>query len=103
MQLQLKKQLGGTDKHYLQLNDEGSIFLIPGENLDAGVLCGTNCFAVGTGKRRFLIDACKKDHDIFLTTIACFVEEQDCYFERIFITHSHYDHMDGAMNLIELM
>ena len=67
------------------------------------MLCGTNCFAIGNGSNRVLIDACKKDHDVFLKNVACFVTEQNCYIESILITHSHYDHMDGAMNLIELM
>ena len=28
---------------------------------------------------------------------------ENCYFEGVFITHSHYDHMEGAMEIIELM
>lgn len=41
---------------------EPDIYLIAGENLDIGELCGTNCFIIGSGKDRVLIDACKKDH-----------------------------------------
>ena len=29
------------------------------------------------------------------------MKENDCYFEKIFITHSHFDHMGGAINVIE--
>ena len=101
MQEAIKEQLGG--KSYLKLNEQGSIFLVPGENLDQGVLCGTNCFAIGVGPKRYLIDACKKDHEIFLNNLTTFCQEQNCSIGTVFITHAHYDHMDGAQNIVDLM
>ena len=86
---------------YLKLTE--SIHMIPGINLDPGVLCGTNCYVIGTGKNRFIIDACKKDHQIFLDNVKDFVQKESVCFEAIFITHGHYDHMEGAYNLISLM
>jgi len=65
-------------------------------NPDFGMLCGTNCFALGTGEKRYLIDACQKDHQKFLDNVQKFVTEEKCFFDGIFITHSHHDHMDGA-------
>ena len=79
------------------------MFLIPGLNLDPGPICGTNCFAVGIGPKRYLIDACKKDHPIFINNLRRFCLEQNCYFDRVLITHAHYDHMDGAINVVQLM
>lgn len=67
------------------------------------MLCGTNVFAIGSGKKRYLIDACKKDHDLFLNNMRVFLKEEDCVIAGIFITHAHYDHMDGAQNLVDLM
>ena len=59
----------------MKLNDHGSIYLIPGENPDVGMLCGTNCYAIGTGKKRYLIDACVKDHQKFLDNVTNFVKD----------------------------
>ena len=53
----LEKQLDG--RNYVPLNDQKSVHLIPGMNLDDGVLCGTNCYAIGRGQKRILVDACK--------------------------------------------
>jgi hypothetical protein len=45
-------------QNYLKLNKQGSIYLIPGENPDVGMLCGTNVYAIGRGKKKYIIDAC---------------------------------------------
>jgi hypothetical protein len=37
--------------------------MIPGENPDYGMLCGTNVYAVGYNDKWFMIDACIKNHD----------------------------------------
>ena len=96
--MNLKNQLNG--KSYVQLDD--GIFLIPGLNPDQGVLCGTNVYAIGKGNKRFLIDACKKDHQPFLDNLKAFLLGEQCEIDSVFITHSHYDHMDGAQNVIDL-
>lgn len=97
----LDKQLDG--KNYVALNEHKSVYLIPGLNLDDGVLCGTNCYAIGRGQKRILIDACKYNAGKFLYNLESFVTEQECYFDSILITHAHYDHMDGAQNVVDLM
>jgi len=73
MQALIRTQMGG--KGYMKMNQRGSIHLIAGENLDIGELCGTNCFAIGTGSKRYLIDVCKKNHDTFLNNVQQFMEE----------------------------
>ena len=94
MAAKLKLEMGGIG--FQKMNKEGSIYLIPGGNLDIGELCGTNCFVVGKGKERYLIDACKKDHSQFLDNVIDFLKDQECIFKGILITHAHYDHMDGV-------
>ncbi len=77
--------------------------MIPGENPDYGMLCGTNVYAVGYNDKWFMIDACIKNHDQFLFNVQQFVTDKNCNFEGIFITHAHHDHMDGAQNIIDLL
>jgi len=77
--------------------------MIPGENPDVGMLCGTNVYAIGTGERRFLVDACVNNHKKFIENIISFLDQEKCYFEAIFVTHAHHDHMDGAQSLVDLM
>ena len=68
----LRKQMDG--KSYLKLNDTGSICMIPGENPDVGMLCGTNVYAIGTGEKRYLIDACVNNHKKFIDNIKSFMD-----------------------------
>ena len=63
----IKEQLNG--KQYVQLTENATVFNIPGMNPTKFMLCGTNCFAIGVGKRRFLIDACQKDVPRFLDNL----------------------------------
>lgn len=77
--------------------------MIPGENPNYGMLFGSNIFAVGIGKKRYLIDACQNDYEKFLSNVEAFVTDHDCYFEGILITHAHFDHMGGAFDVVKLM
>jgi glyoxylase-like metal-dependent hydrolase (beta-lactamase superfamily II) len=97
----IKEQLNG--QKYIKMNPSGSIYFIPGCNPEYGTLCGTNMFAIGKGKKRYMIDACQSDQWEFLENVKAFMKDQNCYFEKIFISHSHFDHMDGAYNLVALM
>ena len=62
-------------KQYLKLNDQGSVHMIPGMNPDVGMLCGTNVYVIGTGKKRYLIDAGEKDVPKFISNIKKFVAD----------------------------
>jgi hypothetical protein len=68
----LRKQMDG--KSYLKLNETGSICMIPGENPDVGMLCGTNVYAIGTGQKRYLVDACVNNHKKFIDNIKSFLD-----------------------------
>ena len=68
--------MGG--RSYLKLNENGTIFIIPGENPDYGILCGTNVYAVGKGKHFYMIDACVRDHPKFLENVEKFTTDMDC-------------------------
>ena len=77
--------------------------MIPGENPEFGTLCGTNMYAIGTGKERYMIDACSMNQQKFLSNVKTFCEDFSCSFTKILITHAHYDHMDGAQEIVNLM
>ena len=67
------------------------------------MLFGSNIFAVGLGKKRFLIDACQGNSEKFLKNVEAYVTAFDCDIEGIFITHAHHDHMGGAYDVVKLM
>lgn len=49
--------------------------MIPGENPDFGMLCGTNVYAIGTGEKRYLIDACVNNHQKFIDNVSKFLDD----------------------------
>ena len=79
------------------------MFLIAGLNIDIGELCGTNCFLVGTGSERYLIDVCKANHSVFGKHLVALLEEEQCTVKGILVTHSHYDHLDGISEVLSLL
>jgi len=79
-----------------------SVWLIPGENAGPGFLCGTNVYIIGKGKQRFMIDACTKNNLEFLGNIEAFMLSHNCFISKIFVTHGHFDHYQGAYDVVKL-
>lgn len=82
---------------------------ILGMNSSQYTLNGTNCYLVGTGPRRILIDAaegaefCGQEHfDGFMENVEQALTQEGCTgLEMIIITHLHGDHWGAAQKLQE--
>jgi glyoxylase-like metal-dependent hydrolase (beta-lactamase superfamily II) len=65
---------------------------------------GTNCYIVGTGPKRILIDAAedKFGNEAFMAALEECMEKIGCVgFQEILITHQHHDHFGGVHKLLE--
>ena len=72
------------------------------ENRSGPTLNGCNCYLVGTGSKRILIDTAGpspgpvENFDVFLENLEMTLEKEQCAIERIIITHGHTDHYGGC-------
>ena len=80
---------------------------IPGENPGPFTLCGTNCFILGKGKTRSMVEAgdYPEKNTKFLENLTKYLKdnEGEVEFENIFITHAHYDHFGGVYDVLKLL
>ena len=89
---------------YQKLRDY--IYHIPGENPSLFTLCGTNCFVVGRGTNRVMIEAgdYPERNQIFLENFNRFLLDfSHVNIEKIFITHGHYDHFGGVFDVLNIL
>ena len=69
-------------------------------------LCGTNCFLIGSGKLRTLVDPGDFHYNdtLFLQKFEKYlIEKPDVKIQRILVTHGHHDHFGGVWPTIELL
>lgn len=72
-----------------------------GLNPSAMTLQGTNCYLVGTGKQRILIDT-GEGKDGFVDVLRSAMKNAGCEsLEQIIVTHWHHDHLGGVPSLLE--
>jgi glyoxylase-like metal-dependent hydrolase (beta-lactamase superfamily II) len=69
-------------------------------------LNGTNCYLVGTGAERILIDTAygngtPEQFDTFMMHLDATLAEQRCKISLILVTHLHTDHYGGCERLQE--
>jgi endoribonuclease LACTB2 len=79
---------------------------IPGENPSAMSLCGTNCFIIGKGKSRVLVEAgdLPGSNEAFLSNLTSFLDDHlGVQLTQILITHGHHDHFGGLYCVLKLL
>ena len=89
---------------YQRLRD--FIYHIPGDNPSAFTLCGTNCFVVGSGPRRIMIESgdYPERNQLFLENFNRFLNDfTHVSIDRIFITHAHHDHFGGLYDVLRTL
>ncbi len=84
------------------------VISILGYNAESSfTLNGTNCYLVGTGKERILIDTAygngtEDQFSTFLANLDKTLQEEGCKISLILITHLHSDHFGGCEALQEI-
>lgn len=89
---------------YQKLRD--FLYHIPGDNPNQFTLCGTNCFILGKGKNRVMIEAgdYPERNGKFLENLSQFLQDfKPINLDKIFITHSHIDHFGGVSIVLETL
>jgi endoribonuclease LACTB2 len=69
-------------------------------------LAGTNCYVVGRGQNRTLIDCCDvpEKNESFLGNLVSFLDDnQGVNLNRILITHAHMDHVGGLNDVLTIL
>lgn len=75
-----------------------------GQNPSPFTLNGTNCYLIGTGKKRILVDAGERDRGLheFMRILEDSLKNLGCTgLEAILVTHLHGDHFGGCDALLE--
>jgi glyoxylase-like metal-dependent hydrolase (beta-lactamase superfamily II) len=86
---------------YQKLRD--LIYHIPGENPSPFSLCGTNCFVIGKGPSRVMIESgdFPEYNSKFLQNFLTFLDDSSgISIDKIFITHAHHDHFGGLYDVL---
>jgi endoribonuclease LACTB2 len=89
---------------YQKLRD--FIYHIPGDNPSTFTLCGTNCFVVGQGKDRVMIESgdYPESNKLFLENFNKFMDDfAGIQISKIFITHAHHDHFGGLYDVLKIL
>ncbi|EGB07826.1 hypothetical protein AURANDRAFT_4854, partial [Aureococcus anophagefferens] len=73
-----------------------------GRNPGAFTLQGTNCYVVGCGPRRVLVDA-GEGRPAFGPALAAALRALDCTVDRVVITHRHFDHTGGIAQIRDML
>ncbi|KAH8055768.1 hydroxyacylglutathione hydrolase [Aureococcus anophagefferens] len=63
---------------------------------------GTNCYVVGCGPRRVLVDA-GEGRPAFGPALAAALRALDCTVDRVVITHRHFDHTGGIAQIRDML
>mmetsp|Transcript_22909 Transcript_22909/g.59784 ORF Transcript_22909/g.59784 Transcript_22909/m.59784 type:complete len:518 (+) Transcript_22909:127-1680(+) len=86
------------------------VLCILGCNPGPYTLNGTNCFLVGTGAKRVLIDAGDnpvtsqrnaRNHKDFMKVLKSTLAAEECSLSMILVTHLHGDHFGGVRGILD--
>ena len=62
-------------------------------------LQGTNTYLIGTGRKRLLLDAGEANNVKYIKNLKEIVQKEDCYIEKIVITHWHQGKICGECSV----
>lgn len=57
---------------------------------------GTNCYLIGSGQRRVLLDTGSPNEESIVQSLIQVLESEKCEIDKIIISHWHFDHIGGV-------
>ncbi|PAA76369.1 hypothetical protein BOX15_Mlig001394g1, partial [Macrostomum lignano] len=80
-----------------------SIIRILGQNPSPFTLQGTNCYLIGTGAKRLMIDTSSPDKPEYIDLVRQVLREERCTVDKLVLTHWHPDHGGSAVALQQML
>jgi endoribonuclease LACTB2 len=74
-----------------------SVIRILGCNPGKMTLQGTNCYLIGTGPKRLLLDAGDAKVPEFVKNLQSVLTDEGAEIKDIVVTHWHHDHVGGEL------
>eukprot|EP00924_Labyrinthula_sp_SR-Ha-C_P009765 maker-scaffold_22-snap-gene-5.14-mRNA-1 protein AED:0.02 eAED:0.02 QI:223/1/1/1/1/1/3/25/336 len=78
-----------------------NVYRVMGCNPGNFTLQGTNCYLVGTGENRILIDA-GEGKQKFSSNLKNLLETEHAHVKYLLITHKHFDHLGGCSDVVKI-
>jgi len=73
-------------------------------NPSSFTLCGTNCFVLGRGQKRILVEAGDwENNNEFLNNLNELVKKENIQFSHLLMTHGHHDHFGGLKDVLNIL
>lgn len=57
---------------------------------------GTNCYLIGSGQRRVLLDTGSPNDESIVSSLVDVLDSENCEIDKIVISHWHFDHIGGV-------
>ncbi|CBY22800.1 unnamed protein product [Oikopleura dioica] len=57
---------------------------------------GTNCYLIGNGQRRVLLDTGSPNDESIVSSLVDVLDSENCEIDKIVISHWHFDHIGGV-------
>ena len=78
-----------------------NVIRVLAQNASPFLAGGTNCYLVGNGQKRILIDTGSPGEQSVISPLKQILKEEKCEIDKILITHWHYDHIGGVKAVLE--
>ncbi|CAK9087984.1 unnamed protein product [Durusdinium trenchii] len=92
-----RQQLEGLPS-VAKLSDQ--VMVILGLNPGPYTLQGTNCYLIGRGRKRVLVDTGEGRAE-FVESLVQVLHGEDCEITDVILTHTHVDHIGGLPDLVQ--
>lgn len=78
-----------------------SVIRILAQNASPFLAAGTNCYLLGSGAKRILVDTGSPGEQSCLAPLQKVLSDEQCTIDKIVVTHWHYDHIGGVKSILD--